>query len=717
MDLLGELREAGKAVETETFRSDFLGAVRMRLSEAMDPDELDYAFVCEFAARLSDAEEFQDFIPCHAADTGYRGKKFRVDGYELDDADESIRLLVADFRGGDESETLTRTRAESIFAQLKTFVEESATGRIWTSAGDDSAQTRELSGIIEQKHQPKEDGSRSVSRYRLYLITDSVLSDRLKELPSEDLDGIPLEFHIWDIGRLRNVSTSILGTEELDIDFTHYVPGGLHCLKAGETADYEGYLCVVPGEALAELYDRYGSRLLEGNVRAFLNTTPKANRGIQATIRKEPERFFVYNNGISATATSAKVEPTEDGTRLLSARYLQIVNGGQTTASLHIAMRKDKADLSQIAVQMKLSVVKAKDSDMLDDMIQNIAKYSNTQNKVNEADFFSNHPFHRAIERRSRSVKAPAVEGAQFNTYWFYERARGQYLNEQSKMTLAQKKTFQREHPRSQLVTKTDLAKFENSWRKLPHIVSRHSQKNFLNFAEYIGKEYGADGRKFDNDVFFREAVARAILFKFIERMVSQAKDTWYSGDYRAQIVTYTMAKLVDMIEQQARGMALNLKGVWTKQAISPALATQLEALARGVSSAITAPPVSQMNVGEWCKKEECWDKVRNLKVTLTNDLRSELISAEEAASDHTDGEAQGTEDVMINSVMEVVRLSESGCWSRLNDWSRKFSPLYGVEADLVRSASRRGWVPSDRQAAKLIKVLRRLEQAGFRAG
>ena len=707
-------RENEQASDLDDFRIDLLDAVRMRSTDESSQEDLDFAFVCEVGSRLADAEEFLDFIPCHYTGTGHRGRKLRVDGYEIDEMDDSIRLLIADFNGGVENGTLTKTRAEAVFSQLRAFIEESASGRIWSSTQGDSPQTRELSGLIEQKHSIRDDGGRSIARYRLYMITDSCLSDRLKDLPIEWIDGVPVEFHIWDIARLMSVSTSIMGTEELEIDFGKFVTGGLPCLHASQTEDYDGYLCVIPGDVLTEIYDLYGSRLLEGNVRSFLSTTGKINRGIQGTIRKEPDRFFIYNNGISATATEARVEKTEYGDRLVSVRYLQIVNGGQTTASLHVAKRKDKAELGAINVQMKLSVVKTRDTELLDNLIQNIARFSNSQNKVSDADFFSNHPFHRAMERRSRTIKAPAAQGAQFNTHWFYERARGQYLNEQSKMTLAKKRAFQRENPRSQLIVKTDLAKYENSWRKLPYIVSRGAQKNFISFAEFVGKEYGNDGRKFDNDTYFREVVARTILFKFVERMVSQAKATWYGGDYRAQIVTYTLARLVELIESEANGSVLDLKSIWTNQGISSALAKQLEIIAKSVSAEITTPPVAQMNVGEWCKKEFCWEKVQKLSIPLLQDLRLELITSEEALIDHADGSTQGAQDFALNAIVQVVILSQSGCWSRLSDWSRRYSPIYGMEADLVRNASRQEWVPSERQAARLIQVLKRMEQEGF---
>lgn len=714
MGLIDELREAEEASDLESFRLDLLDAVRVRAPKGSGTEELDFAFVCEVGARLSDAEEFQDFIPCHGAGIGHRSKKLRVDGYELDEADDSIRLLIADFKGADELETITKTRAGAIFTQLKAFVEESSSGKVWSSTLGESVETKELAGMIEQRHRQKNDGSRSVGRYRFYLITDAVLSDRAKDLPIDELDGVPIEFHIWDVGRLKTVSSSILGTEELEIDFTEYANGGLPCLRASQTGDYEGYLCVIQGDILAELYDRYGSRLLEGNVRSFLSTSGKINKGIQATIRAEPDRFFVFNNGISATATSAVIDETEEGPRLLSAKYLQIVNGGQTTASLHVAKRKDNADLRAIHVPMKLSVVRAKDTEMLDEMIQKIARYSNSQNKVSDADFFSNHPFHRAIERHSRRIPAPRAAGATFNTYWFYERARGQYVNAQAKMTIKQKKEFLRDHPRSQLMSKTDLAKFENSWRKLPYIVSRGAQKNFVSFAEYVGKDYGADGAQFDNEVYFKEAVAKAILFRFVERMVSEAKKSWYGGDFRSQIVTYTISKLVSIIHEQTIGNALNLNAIWLRQGVSSALSKQLEDIAKSVSSTITAPPVASMNVGEWCKKEDCWNKLIETKIPLSPELRGELVSRRAIEQVHNDAVGKAAEDAVINAVVEVVKLAQAGCWQKMSDWAGKYCPLVGKESDLVRLAKKGNWVPSDRQAASLMKVLKRLEQEGF---
>lgn len=696
-------------MELNEFRDDFLEGVRARVSDHSLSSNT--AFIYEVSDRLSEAEEFQDFIPCQHIGTGLRNKSIRVDGFEFDEADNSLRLLIADFSGDLALETVTRTRVDQIFGQLKAFVEFCLVDGFENETIKDSLdpQVRAFANLVRAT-------KNSISRYRFYMVTDSVMSDRIKDLPEDHIDGVVVEYHVWDISRLFNVGVSALGTEELEIDFTEFTRNGLSCLPASKSEDFDAYLCVIPGEALASIYEKYGSRLLEGNVRSFLNTTGKINKGIQGTIRAAPDKFFIYNNGISATATDVKLDIANDRHSITSAKYLQIVNGGQTTASLFVALKKDKADLSKISVQMKLTVVKAKDSDTLGNMIQDIAKFSNKQNKVSDSDFFSNHPFHMGYERLSRRILAPAAAGAQFNTYWFYERAKGQYLNEQSKMTVRQKKDYQREHPRSQLVLKTDLAKSENSWRMLPHIVSLGAQKNFSGdkpgtFARYIDDEWGVDGAKFINDVYYRDSIARIIVFKFVERMVSDAD--WYKGGYRAQIVTYTIAKLASMIKEFSPGNTVNFKQIWNIQSVSVVMANQLERVAQVVSETINRTPVANMDVGEWCKKADCWNSVQQVAVELSTEFKKELLNFDEKQEIMKEGRAQGRLDAKINAEIEVITLGNH-YWRGLHDWSKQYSPLYGRDENLVIAASRKGWLPSDKQAKELLRIQSEMIELGF---
>src|SRR5690606_13438191 len=296
-------------------------------------------------------------------------------------------------------------------------------------------------------------------------------------------------------------------------------------------SDYKGYLAVVPGDVLAGIYDKYGPRLLERNVRSFLQARGNVNKGIRKTILEEPHRFFAYNNGVSATADDIEFDE-ENGYSISKIRNLQIVNGGQTTASLYYTARKDKADLQGIFVQAKISVIP---EEHLEHIVPLISKFANSQNKVNDADFYANDPFHIEIEGLSRTVWAPAVDGSSKQSKWFYERARGQYLDAKSReVTPARKRQFDATFPTRQKFTKTDLAKYENTWMQLPHIVSLGAQKNFNEFTIRL-KERG----RVDVDArYFEHLIAKAIIFSRADRIVHDQN----FGGYKANIVTYTIA-------------------------------------------------------------------------------------------------------------------------------------------------------------------------------
>ena len=695
-------------MDIQEFRSELIDAATDRMSgTASYVEGLKQGLLYEFSDRLTQAEEFYDIIPSHFSGIGSRNRRLSVDGYQLDEADGSLRLIICDFSGEESPESMTRTRAETLFKQVQAFIEDSISHRIWSESGIGESDAAELASMIASTRE-------SVSRYRVYLFTDSTLSGRIKDLQEGEIGNIPVEYHIWDVARLAAVSTSALGLEEFEIDLTEFVPGGLPCLPASNTDEYKGYLAVIPGYALATLYDRYGSKLLEGNVRSYLTARGKVNKGIQGTVRAEPEKFFVYNNGITCTATNAHVELGNEGNKLLSVKYLQIVNGGQTTASLHTAFRLGHADLSKIHVQMKLSVVTTDDVEKLEGLIERIARYSNSQNKVSEADFFSNHPYHQALERLSRRISAPAAKGAQFNTYWFYERARGQYQNAQLHLTPAKKKDFQRLNPRSQMFVKTDVAKFENSWMGKPHIVSQGAQKNFSHFATHVAGKWGEDGRQFNNDGYFRNVVSRAILFRSVEKLISGA--SWYqTGLPRAQIVTYTVAKLYHVVKDFHGDANLDFKAIWNAQGLSAGLESFLQDVAREVCSVITTPPVQGMHVGEWSKKEKCWQQVKDLDISFPVTLQDNLISGDEFKADQRDNASQGNENTKIDALSTIVTLG-TDYWSKLGTWAAEYSPIYGKEADLVRLASRQGWLPTDKQAAVLIALKERLEHEGFRA-
>ncbi len=290
------------------------------------------------------------------------------------------------------------------------------------------------------------------------------------------------------------------------------------------------------------------------------------------------------------------------GQGIAGIRDFQIVNGGQTTASLYQSVRKDKADLSGIYVQTKLTVV---DRDRMDEIVPLISRYANNQNKVSEADFSANDPFHIRIEELSRTIWAPAVDGTQRQTRWFYERARGQYADAKNReLTAAKQKAFTSTHPNSQKFTKTDLAKFEQTWDQLPHVVSLGAQKNFARFTLRLA-EHG----KFEvDDTYFIHLVAKAILFKGTEKIVDNEK----FGGYRANIVTYTLAYLSYKTEKRT-----DLNWIWKHQNIPPDLQQTITLISRKVYQVITNPPDGR-NVTEWCKKEACWQAIQRIQFEIS---------------------------------------------------------------------------------------------------
>lgn len=688
-------------MELQDFRKDFLETARALAASEGDFEEA--SFVAEAARRLIEAEELADFEPCHFEGTGNRQRRLRVDGYSFDDVDGSVTLVIASYEGGEEVTTLTQTEATRYFGMLRAFVEDAVSGRLDQVLEESSPGY----GLASDLYRRRE----SITRFRAFLLSDAALSVRVKDWPEGTIAGQPVEFHIWDMARFHRVFESGVGRDELEVDFTEFTDRGLPCLEAGQTdGEYEAYLSVIPGTVLVDIYERFGSRLLEGNVRSFLSTRGKVNKNIRLSILKESDMFFAYNNGISATATGVEVERGRNGYRLLHATYLQIVNGGQTTASLAQAKRKDNADLSKIFVPMKLSVVPPETAEVV---VPKISYCANSQNKVSEADFFSNHPFHVRIEEISRRLWAPATGGAQYETHWFYERARGQYLNEQVKLTPAEKKRFLLQNPREKVITKTDLAKVENAWRGLPHTVSMGAQKNFLAFAQWVGDQWKQSEADF-NEEYFRNAVAKTILFRYTERLVT--RQPWYQNGYRANIVAYTVARLTDLVKTEAPRKVLDLRGIWTKQDISLNLDKQLTHIAKAVFDVIVSPSQGVQNVTEWCKKELCWQWARENEVQMERGFIRELIDEDEVRTVKKDARVQQHITSGIEDQAKVVTLG-SAYWAKVTDWGRRNKLLTDADEKLLRIATKiPARIPQDWQSTALLGIVARLEEEGFSA-
>jgi len=427
-----------------------------------------------------------------------------------------------------------------------------------------------------------------LANVRLILLTDQVL--RSQKLSLDPIGAITVECVVWDLEKLSRLRP---GTHEIvAFDFAEKYNAVIRCIEQPDpTGEYCTYLAFLNASLLARIYGEYGQRLLERNVRAFLQARGKVNGGLQATLKQEPHRFLAYNNGLCCTASEVKVRRTPDGAvQLLSVTDFQIVNGGQSTASIYHAVRKSRLDVSQATIQMKLTVVP--NAQIIQELVPKISLYANSQNKINPADFAANGAFHRELERLSRTVWAPAVSGLDRGSRWYYERSRGSYADDRGRNgTPKAVRDWDSQNPRTQKFTKTDLAKSENSWLGLPHLVCLGAEKNFSIYAERIGTDT-TDGI---DPLFFKHVIARLLFFRTAEKLFS----TLDLEGLRAQSVAYAVAWLAHHSEWR-----LPLDKMWESQTVPPSLCESLKTV---LTAAHRHFSKYDGNPTEQAKRETCW--------------------------------------------------------------------------------------------------------------
>ncbi len=692
-------------MDVHDFHKDFLEEIKA--TAATEGQGSNAAFVSIASSYLIDAEVLSDFTPAFFSGSGRSNRKIRVDGYVLDDFDLTFTLVIADYTGDEERETITNSAASVLFDRLLYFLEEAHENRLYKAIEPSTP----AADLIEMLRNHKE----RIRKYRLVLLTDGFMSSRISEIESREYHSIPVECQIWDIGRIYKVCFSDLGRQDIEIDFMAYTEGeGVPCLEASSVNndEYKSYLCIIPGNVLADIYDFYGSQLLEGNVRSFLSTKVAVNKKIRETILKIPENFFAFNNGVSATAMNLCFENTNSGRVITYAKDFQIINGGQTTASLSNARFRDNADLSQVYVQMKLTEVDS-NADKSSELIRNISRSSNSQNKVSDADFFASHPFHIRMEQFSRRLFASAAGGAQYETKWFYERARGQYLQAQMQMSKAQKAKFSAQNPKKQMLTKTDLAKFRNSWEEVPFIVSKGAQTNFMRFAESVDEGWSKSDIQY-NEKYFKDSVALALLFKHTEWVVSH--QPWFEQGYRANIVTYSIALLHLLIRTQFHQSDLDLQIIWNRQQVPDIITNELVKITEFVFNTITDPNRETINVTQWCKREACWDRVKKCQINLSGEIERILIDKGE--NKIADREAKKDQKLLsdIEAQKKVLELGVD-VWKAVHSFIQSKRVKVSAEQEMALRYAMRipEQFPSGHQSVQLLSLLEAVESNGFK--
>jgi len=577
--------------------------------EGGSQEQLFTSFVIDL---LTDSGETENARICYNRKEDKIGRTMhKINGYSLSENYETLDLFTSVFKGNAEIETLLKQEAESAGKQAEKFFT-NAIFKDYIYELEESSEVFDLAHTLAEVENVKE----FLTRVNVYIITDGIFKSDIEY--SKTIENYSIFFRVIDIEYIYNLADN--SRVPIEIDFNQY-GSMLPCIKCPvENVEYESYLVLLSGQTLAKIYEEYGARLLEQNVRSFLQFTGKINKGIRKTIREEPHMFLAFNNGIAVTAEEISlIDLPEGGKAITWAKDFQIVNGGQTTASIYHTWKKDKAEIGDIYVQTKLSLIK--DRDNLNEIVNRIAEYSNTQNKVSTSDLSSNNPYHIEMEKLSRSIWVSPTETSNVQTRWFYERARGQYRNTRNKegFTKSKRKAFDLRNPRKQLITKVNLAKYLNSFveiykgKKLviaPHIVVRGSQKNYVQFLSYnmpkkIGKTY------------FEQFITKAILFKTSEKIYGVKPNS--IGDMRYITVPYSIGWFTYKTEYK-----LDLSKIWENQSLSDNLQHLLFQIMKKVESYIKENAPGSL-YGEWAKKEECWIQIREQDFIDFNSISDDL--------------------------------------------------------------------------------------------
>ncbi|MCQ8182294.1 AIPR family protein [Methylomonas sp. SURF-1] len=513
----------------------------------------------------------------------------RLSGFAVSDEADQLDLFVSIYDGVDTIQSIPDSETKTAAEQCLRFLAKCAEGKL-AATMDESNDAYALALTIQECYA-------NLDQIRVYVLTDR--QAKAKNFKAREINGKTIKLEVMDIERLHRHWSEGKPRDELVVNFEEVSGGPLPCVYVpGQMTDYDYALTVIPGEALRFVYEKYGPRLLEANVRSFLSVTGKVNKGIRDTLRDDPERFMAYNNGIVIVADDAHIGRAADGgPGILWLKGMQIVNGGQTTASIYFTKKKSPdIDLRQVRVPAKLIILKSKDTIAEEALISDISRYANSQNSVKQSDLSANKPFHVEMEKLAMTTYCPDGVGR-----WFYERAAGSYNTMLSRegTTPAKLKKLKESIPPSRKITKTDLAKFLNAWNKRPDLVSLGAQKNFERFMDSL-REDDQSSVPLPDVMAYKTMVAKAILFKKTQSLVRPMFPA-----FQGNVATYLVSLLADRL-----GERIDLDKIWLKQDISITLRSQLQTWADEVNETLHRTSGGKM-ISEWAKKPECWDAVR----------------------------------------------------------------------------------------------------------
>lgn len=613
---------------------------------------------------------------------------WKINGYCLkdefkDDSNkvyfETLDLFITFYNQTSYDYNITKDDFNKSINQIKKFLNAALKGHIDYVDPAQTELNQLLKIIIKQKL--------NFDRMNIFFLINGNSNHDLEKVTIKGFEDLDIFVHVWDIPRFYKLSESSSNREPIEIDFKDLISeknNGIQCLKMPNNNElYECYLAILPGEVLSKLYKEYSNELLESNVRAFLGQTGKFNKGIRDTIREKPQMFLPYNNGITATAENVETTVNDNQLYLTKLLDFQIVNGGQTTASLFHTQKKFKdADLSNVFVQMKLTVIK--DVDQKNIEVPNIARYANSQNKVSELDLSSNNPYFVQIESLSRKKYVIDPENRNLSTLWYFERVNGQYKESLNKLTTpAQQRKFKEQHPTNQKFVKSDVAKFINIWELEPHYVSQGAQKNFIHYTKKINELVKKN--KLPGENFYKKLIANAILFKTVDKLFGRKNiDAIGDTNLKSFTVAYTLSYFYYLTDNR-----LDLWKIYEEQRVNNKIISELQKLISFVYNQLVKSSNNSL-ISEYAKRESSWKllKEENYNINIENYsdcfITIDQVSSREIETEEIDNKSE-------NNLMNITKILSFGnkFWDGVSKYALNIDELKGISTDIWEIASK----------------------------
>ncbi|MGP8217090.1 MAG: AIPR family protein [Bacteroidia bacterium] len=552
----------------------------------------------------------------------YEQEKIKINGYLVNESGERLQLFIVNEDSiqlkAKNSDLLISQKAyyENQFNRGLKFINKAVKGNLADLAQDSSP----VQALITQLSSVS--GIEQFDVIEIFVLSATITIETRGLLPQPkkfqfDDEKIKLNFpknlyrqpkevliikRLIDINFIFNVLVSQGNREALIIDFQNEFKHPIEVIKAADEEQFESYLCVLPASIISALYKVYSSRLLEKNVRSFLEFRG-VNKGIRETIREYPQKFIAFNNGLTITSTGKELLEIDGRTYIKSLTDFQIVNGGQTTASIYFT-HKDGFDISLVKVMAKINVAKNVTEEEMEDLITKISRYSNYQTKVSNVDLRSRSPQLIKLKVLSDSVLSPS------GLKWFFEKSKGEF-NTLLRKAGSSRSRIEKEHPKFRRFTKEELGKYYCSWGEQPFMIKKGGEKVFRYFIAEISGENDKNDKEVDiNRFFYEELIAKIILFRSLEKIYGQGKNS--KGQLRSAVVPYSIS-IVYKFTNGSDDIVFDLSKLWASEELKEDISTFFDDLMTLMNELIKKYSESD-DYGEYSKKLELWARISGSK-------------------------------------------------------------------------------------------------------